>query len=89
MIYQINLISLYKIIQDYFKQDLKNHILNKLSQILVKSDNLYQFIKLCDNINRWWVEQHYYYNNTITYNIFNMFLLRLSVTFTLKLLDQD
>ena len=39
-------------IHDYFKQDLKNHILNKLSYITVKSSNLYQFIKLCNNINR-------------------------------------
>ena len=33
--------SLNNIIYNYFKQELKNYILNKLSYITVKSSNLY------------------------------------------------
>ena len=45
--------SLNNTIYNCFKQDLKNHILNKLSYITVKLSNFYQFIKLCNNINRY------------------------------------
>ena len=55
--------------------------------MLVKSDNLYKFIKLYNNINRQWIKQYYYYNNTVIYNTFNIILLKLLNAYTSKLSD--
>ena len=52
LMYHINLSSLQDTVYNYFEQDLKNHVLNKLSHITDKSLDLYKFIELCDRIDR-------------------------------------
>ena len=50
--YCINLSSSQDTVHDYFKQGLKNYVLDKLSHMTNKSLNLYKFMKLYDKINR-------------------------------------
>ena len=52
LVYCINLSSSQDTVCDYFKQDLKNHVLNKLSHMTDKSSDLYKFMKLYNKIDR-------------------------------------
>ena len=68
LVYHINPSPSQDTVCDYFKQGLKNHVLNELSCMTDKPLNLYKFMKLCDEIDRHWVERCRHYDETISYN---------------------
>ena len=69
--YHINLSPLQDTVCNYFKQGLKNHVLDKHSCITDKPTDLYKFMELYDEINRHWVERYRHYDKTIFYNWMN------------------
>ena len=52
LVYHINSSSLQDTVCDYFKQDLKNYVLDILSHMTDKSLDLYKFIEFYDRIDR-------------------------------------